>query len=148
MDIRSAKPGFTLIELLLVIGIIVILAAIVIVSMFPSKQLAEERNNVRTSHVHAILNAVYQYSIANNNQLPASIPTTATEICQGEPGIDCTGLVDLGVLMGSYIATIPADPVAATVTSTKYTVVKNAVNNSITVAAPNAENGEIIAATR
>jgi type IV pilus assembly protein PilA len=148
------RRGFTLIELLLVIGIIAILASIVIVAINPTKQLGDARNAQRRSDVNTILNAVYQYAIDNNGNLPSGIPTgTARRICMtGLMGSGCTGAplngVDLNVLTGSYLVRVPVDPlVTAAGTGTNYFIVQDA-NGRITVSAPYAEQGETISVTR
>ncbi len=146
MSLSTLKRGFTLIELLLVIGIIAILAAIVIVAINPTKQLGDARNAQRRADVNTILNAVYQYSIDNSGNLPTAITTTATEVCRSGVNINCTSLINLNVLTGSYVVALPADPKDATATSTKYTIVK--AGNRITVAAPSAEQGVTISVTR
>ncbi len=152
MSLRSLKRGFTLIELLLVIGIIAILAAIVIVAINPTKQLGDARNAQRRSDVNTILNAVYQYTIDNNGNLPGSIPdNTAKEICKSSvSAADCTSanLVNLNVLTGSYLVALPNDPSTATTTSTKYTIFKDATTKRVTVAAPFAEQNVTISVTR
>jgi len=148
MSLSTLKRGFTLIELLLVIGIIAILAAIVIVAINPTKQLGDARNAQRRSDVNTILNAVYQYSIDNNGNLPTTITTTAAEICRSGVNVDCAteSLINLNVLTGSYIVALPADPQDATATSTKYTIMKS--GNRVTVAAPEAEQAATISVTR
>jgi type IV pilus assembly protein PilA len=146
MSLSTLKRGFTLIELLLVIGIIAILAAIVIVAINPTKQLGDARNAQRRADVNTVLNAVYQYSIDNNGNLPTTITTTETEICKSGVNVDCTALINLNVLTGSYIVALPADPQTATATSTNYTIVK--ASNRITVASPGAEQGAAISVTR
>jgi type IV pilus assembly protein PilA len=146
MSTRSTRGGFTLIELLLVIGIIGILAGVVIVSINPTKQLGDARNAQRRSDVNTILNAVYQYSIDHNGNLPSPITSVPSEICRSGLNVDCTGLVNLNMLTGSYIVGLPIDPQSATATSTNYTIVK--ANNRVTVAAPGAEQGASIAVTR
>ena len=140
------RRGFTLIELLLVIGIIAILAAIVIVAINPTKQLGDARNAQRRTDVSTILEAVYQYSLDNNGSMPGAITTTATEVCRSGVNINCTGLINLNVLTGSYVVALPFDPQAATATSTKYTIMKT--GNRITVAAPSAESNASISVTR
>ncbi|HRH93072.1 MAG TPA: prepilin-type N-terminal cleavage/methylation domain-containing protein [Candidatus Peribacteria bacterium] len=148
MPTRSTRGGFTLIELLLVIGIIAILAAIVIVAINPTKQLGDARNAQRRSDVNTILNAVYQYSIDHNGNLPSTITSVTTPVCKSGVNVDCVtdGYVNLNMLTGSYIVGLPNDPQSATATSTNYTIVK--VNNRVTVAAPGAEQGASIAVTR
>lgn len=136
--IRSSRRGFTLIELLLVIGIIAILASIVIVAINPTKQLGDARDAQRRSDVNTLLNAVYQYAIDNNGTLPGSISTTATEICRAttDPAscIADNG-INLRMLSGAYLVSIPADPQApSTSTGTHYTVRQDS-NGRVTVTA-------------
>ncbi len=141
------NKGFTLIEVLLVVAIIAILAGIVILAVNPAKQLADTRNAQRKADVNTIINAIYQYSIDNNGNLPASVTTTAGNACV--TGGVCTGLVDLTVLTtnGKYLVSIPKDPSNATANDTKYSVVKD-VNNRVVVSAPDAEQGATITITR
>ncbi len=144
----SLRRGFTLIELLLVIGIIAILAAIVIVAINPTKQLGDARNAQRRSDVNTVLNAVYQYSIDNTGNLPSTILTTPTEICRSGINVDCTGLINLNMLTGSYIVGLPVDPSTVGGLSTKYTIVRDATTRRVTVAAPQAEQSATISVTR
>lgn len=151
---RHGRAGFTLIELLLVIGIIAILAAIVIVAINPTKQLADARNAQRRSDVNTILNAVYQYAIDNNGNLPSGIPVdpaAALEICQtAVTGAACTtaGGVDLATsLVGDYLVAIPVDPSETGTDLTNYTIVQDSTGR-ITVAAPGAEQSATISVRR
>lgn len=145
--IKNKRKGFTLIEVLLVVAIIAILAGIVILAVNPAKQLADTRNAQRRSDVNTIINAIYQYSIDNNGNLPASITIAGGDACV--TGGDCTGLVDLSVLTanGKYLVAMPKDPSSATVNDTKYLVVKD-VNGRVVVSAPDAEQGATISVTR
>ncbi len=117
-----------------------------IVAINPTKQLGDARNAQRRADVNTVLNAVYQYSIDNNGNLPTTITTTETEICKSGVNVDCTALINLNVLTGSYVVALPNDPQAATVTSTKYTIFKN--GNRVTVKAPSAEQNATISVTR
>lgn len=155
------RKGFTLIELLLVIGIIAILASIVIVAINPTKQLGDARNAQRRSDVNTILNAVYQYSIDNNGNLPSCIATSAKGVCTdgsecssydaGDSGGPTTGC-DLGILSitGTYLTSIPLDPSGTPGTSVEYTgynIVQDA-NGRVTVNATQAEQSATISVTR
>jgi type IV pilus assembly protein PilA len=149
MSIRSLKRGFTLIELLLVIGIIAILAAIVIVAINPTKQLGDARNAQRRSDVNTILNAVYQYALDHNGNIPTTITTSATHICKSGVSVTCGALVSLNMLTGAYVVAIPNDPQAPTEgVDTNYTIMKDATTSRITVAAPEAEQSATITVTR
>ena len=146
------RRGFTLIELLLVIGIIAILASIVIVAINPTKQLGDARNAQRRSDVNTILNAVYQYAIDHNGNLPSGLPTlTAKQVCKitVDPATCIADArISLRMLSGTYIVSVPVDPqVPSTGTGTNYTIVQD-TNSRITVSAPGAEQGAAISVTR
>ncbi len=146
----GVTKGFTLLEILLVVVILGVLASIVILAINPLKQLADTRNAQRKTDVNTILDAVYQYTIDNNGMIPSTIPTsTAVAICN--TGVSpCTGLIDLAVLtnLQKYLIAMPRDPFVSTATSTFYTIIASTLTNRITVAAPGAENGVSISATR
>jgi type IV pilus assembly protein PilA len=148
IKLKKAKKeaGFTLLEILLVIGAIAILAAIVIVALNPSKQLADARNSQRWSDVNTILNAVYQYSIDHNGNLPSGISETQTEVCATA---SCSGLVDLSELTTNetYLVAIPTDPNGSSGDGAGYEIVRS-TNGRVTVAAPDAEQGVTISVTR
>jgi prepilin-type N-terminal cleavage/methylation domain-containing protein len=154
MTLSSLKRGFTLIELLLVIGIIAILAAIVIVAINPTKQLGDARDAQRRSDVNTILNAVYQYSIDNQGNVPGTIPDgTPGEICRVDEDADtgdCNNAISLDVLSGAYIVKVPVDPrEPATSTGTNYFIYKEVGSDRITVTAPGYEQApSLIQVTR
>ena len=147
------RPGFTLIELLLVIGIIAVLASIVILSINPQRQLAQARDAQRSTDVTTILNAIYQYSIDHNGNFPdtlsgSTFPTGVPKpICRSElrrgdtsPSLgSCpaglTSAVSLISVSGTYLRSIPSDPLVASNSGwTKYYVTKLA-NGRIQVSA-------------
>jgi type IV pilus assembly protein PilA len=148
------QRGFTLLEVLLVVAVIAILAGIVIIAINPGKQLGDSRNAQRSADVTTILNAVYQYSLDNNGTVPASITTSATEICY-TGAANCatpTVAIDLTTVTSSekYITAVPRDPQCPSVCTANgagYTIMKTA-NGRITVAAPDAEQGKTISVTR
>lgn len=139
--------GFTLIELLVVVGILAVLLTITLVAINPSRQFSQSNNTQRSSNVNTILNAIDQYAADNRGALPVAIGTTAATIASSG-GVDICSL-----LVPTYIAALPVDPLTGTYTScssynTGYTVVKSATNNRVTVAAPSAELSVTISVTR
>lgn len=150
---RKESRGFTLLEILLVVAAIGILASIVIVAINPSKQLAETRNAQRKADVNTILNAVYQYAIDENGQMPFTSNGSPVEICaSGVVSSTCTsgGLVFLGELTDgeTYLTLLPTDPQGATLTNgTGYTIATTS-GNRVRVIAPKAELDETIQVTR
>jgi len=151
---KQAQKGFTLLEVLLVVAIIAILAGIVIIAINPSKNLADTRNAQRQQDVTTVLDAVYQYALDNNGTLPASITTTATEMCKTGAG-SCTGLIDLTSVTtsGKYIASLPIDPQCPTncnANGNGYKISKDATTGRVTVtnAGINVEQSKTISVTR
>lgn len=160
----SSNKGFTLLEILLVIAAIGILAAIVLVAINPSRQLAQARNAQRRSDINNILNAVYQKIIdegaSGSTATLTVIPSTNVEILkQGEatPALgvisNCSGTsvtvspvnmsnvaTDAGAdIVPTYLASIPQDPSEPSgSTCSGYLISKN-VDNRITVTAENTE---------
>ncbi|MCK5461073.1 prepilin-type N-terminal cleavage/methylation domain-containing protein [Candidatus Gracilibacteria bacterium] len=149
----SNNKGFTFIEMLLVIAAIAILAAVVLLVINPRKHLGETENARRQSDVNTILNAVYQYVIDNDGDLPGSIPlgvcgdSVMNEICRTE-GV-CAGLVNLSKITQNekYIITMPIDPRVTNLNGTGYHISRT-VNERIVVCAPKAEQGMIISVAR
>ena len=129
---KNKQKGFTLLEILLVVAAIGILAGIVIVALNPGKQLGDTRNAQRQSDVNAILNAVYQYAIDNNGNLPSGLDAvygSAQVLGTTGSGLDstCTATttVAAGVdltsdLVPTYIVGIPTDPQSGSAGNTDY----------------------------
>jgi type IV pilus assembly protein PilA len=152
---KNNIKGFTLIELLVVIGILAILLSIVLIAINPARQFGQANNTRRRSEVTQILNAVGAYAADHKGLLPPAISAladdAATEVASGATNADvCADLVP------NYIPALPQDPQQGTGTAitacgsaydTGYTVAHDS-NNRVTVAAPLAENSEVIANTR
>jgi len=142
------KKGFTLIELLIVIGILSILIGAVVVAVNPIRQFAQARNSQRWTHVHSILNAVYQNIVDNQGIFvcPAgSLPNIATYMRVNDGYDICNCLVP------TYLAEFPFDLSAeeASYTScqsydSKYQIFQDNVTKRITISAPFAELDEVI----
>ncbi len=114
-------------------------------SVSTSPELMAARDAQRRSDVNVVLNAVWQYALDNNGALPKNIPlNTPAEICASQaPVKPC---VDLKVLEGSYIVSLPRDPEAPE-GHTWYTIVKSG-ENRVTVTAMHPESEEVISITR
>ncbi len=142
---HATKKGFTLLEILLVVAAIGILAGIVIVAINPGKQLADTRNAQRRVDIKTLLDASVQYQI-DVGHFPSSITATPTEICK--VGGACAGLIDLSVLVPTYVSSLPIDPLAsASSNGTGYQISVSASTGRATVSAPSAERGAVISAS-
>lgn len=156
---KNKNQGFTLLEVLLVVAAIGILAGIVIVALNPGKQLGDTRNAQRRSDVNAILNAIYQFSIDNNGNLPTgidSVPASAQVLGTAGSGLDstCTATTTLAAglnlsadLVPDYIVGVPMDPQTGTTANTDYYVNRDA-NGRVTVGACDPEQSATISVTR
>jgi prepilin-type N-terminal cleavage/methylation domain-containing protein len=150
--IQKFTGGFTLIEILLVVAAIGILAGVVIVALNPAKQLGDTRNAQRWNDVRAILDAVHQYAIDNNGNLPVAINAqpncytiSTNEICKFDTVGSCSGYTDLTVLTTNkkYLTAMPTDPSGSTTAGSGYYITKD-TNSRVTVCAPSQEQGEVI----
>ncbi len=97
------KKGFTLIELLVVIGILAVLLAITLIAVNPGEQLERSEDTQRRADINSTLNAINQYMIDNNGQVPLGIGASATPISS-------TGANLCAALVPQYIAALPQDP--------------------------------------
>lgn len=156
---HNRHNGFTLLEILLVVAAIAILAGIVILAINPGKQLGDTRNAQRRSDVNTILNAVYQYSLDNNGNLPSGIDSTSGSsqvLGTASSGCDSTctaattvaACVDLsGDLVPTYVVGITIDPGSGSAANTDYYINKDA-NGRLTVGSCDAEQSATIEITR
>lgn len=151
---HASQKGFTLIEVLLVIAILAILAAVVIVAINPSKQLASARDAQRMSDVYSILNAIHQYAVDNDGEYPAEITTDNREICK-TTSVTCIDETDLTVLTENetYLVSVPEDPLCpfdsayCSENGTGY-FVELTDGGRISVSAPSVETKDDISVTR
>ncbi len=128
------KEGFTMIEFLLVIGILIVLAGVIIITISPSEKILDARNNHRKVHVEAIYGAI-EHCFFQGELSCFEGKTEAFDV------IDCEA-----DLVPSYLNEMPKDPVCGNGT-TGYLTKKDGIGR-IGVIANCAENGaEITAGT-
>lgn len=114
----------------------------------PTKQLADARNAQRRSDVNTLLNAVYQYAIDNNGSIPKGITEEQQEVCTARTSDECSGMIDLSMLLDAYLVAIPRDPqVEGAGPGSRYLMWRS-VEGFVTVSAPDAERGATISVTR
>ncbi len=135
-------PGFSLIEILIVVGLILILAAITIVAINPAKHFQDTRNAERSADVSEILNAVTQF-VSEDGRTLAELGTIP--LCtDGAANIGTTGVNLADVLVDEYIVDIPQDPSpAGTTENTGYTICQTE-GGRIEIEAPLAEDVDIV----
>jgi prepilin-type N-terminal cleavage/methylation domain-containing protein len=121
MIIRYKKKGFTLIELLIVIGIIVVLAAILVVTISPAEKLAQARDSKRSSDVKTIHGVIEQYIFSNNGVLPGS----AGECFDGKIAEETFDAYECEVYLADFLSELPRDPIHGTTQATGYLVKKD-----------------------
>lgn len=114
----------------------------------PTKQLGDARNAQRRSDVNTLLNAVYQYSIDNNGNLPEGITTEKQEVCAARTSAECADMVDLTMLLDAYLVAIPRDPQREIGEPGAGYLMWRSAEGRVTVSAPDAERGATISVTR
>ncbi len=146
---------FTIMELILVFGVIAILASVAVLWINPNTQLANARNEQRKQDMNAILAAFYQYALQHDGKFPMQLPSKDQEICRGQAnwpaGVsnDCKGLFSLESLTGSFLVTIPMDPLLSTSAYAKYRgtwyrIRKDVVTNRIVLTASGSLSDDVL----
>lgn len=158
-NLQKSQNGFTLIELLIVIVIISALAVTVFVALNPVKRIKDAHDSRRAADVETILTGVHEYIDDNNGSLP---PTLAAKAGNGSWTIGTCGAacntnligasyapvapaafacggaaaassVNLAADLGSYLKSIPVDPISGATTNS-YMITLGA-GNIITITA-------------
>jgi prepilin-type N-terminal cleavage/methylation domain-containing protein len=170
-NLQKNHKGFTLIELLIVIVIISALAVTVFVTLNPVKRIKDAHDSRRASDVETILSAVHSYIVDNNGSLP---PTLAAKAGNGSWTIGTCGAgcnastyasyapvapaafgcggataassVNLAADLGSYLKSVPTDPLSAAITNSY--MITLAAGNIITVTACYPEDTASISQSR
>ena len=147
---KERSGGFTLIEILLAIGILAILATAAIIAINPARQFAQARNTQRWNDIHAIMNAVYQYSVGHKGLLPPEVVgiTDLTEICLPDAST-CNGIIGVPSLTteAAYLTALPVDPSCPDVCNDAYSTgyfISTTVDGRVFIQAAYAELDEPI----
>jgi hypothetical protein len=109
---------------------------------------ADARDAQRRSDINTILNAVYQYSIDHDGELPKALRDADGDlvaICR--TGVTCTG-ISLDVLNDSYLVRMPIDPSLDDDKAISGYMIQTSSSGRISVSAPYAEGGTGISVTR
>jgi prepilin-type N-terminal cleavage/methylation domain-containing protein len=147
MEKVKKYSGFSLIEILIVVGLILILAAITIVAINPAKHFRDTRNSQRSADVSEMLNAVTQFTSEEGRTLAdlGSIPLCEDGVTPASIG---TSGVDLDAsLVDEFIVEIPKDPTNGTDADTGYTICQTD-GGRVEIAAPRAEETDPIVVKR
>lgn len=128
------QHGLTLLELLLVLGIMAVLTAVTILALRPSEELAALRDAKRQQDIEIILQAVLQYAVDHDGELPEGISKVPREICRSFVE-DCGGLTDLSLLFPLYLERLPIDPRSEDTRSTGYSIASDP-DGRVEVSAP------------
>ena len=148
-QIKNKISKLTITQRVAVAILLLLIVVAGIYAMNPRKKLIEMRNSQRRSDVVNILNAVYEYSVANNGSLPESITAAPTMICR-DNATSCEGLVDLSNILKDekrILSKVPVDPKVKEANISGYKI-SRLPNGRITITAPFAENNAVIGLTK
>lgn len=150
-DITTGQKAIFVLAALMLpgIAILAILLAITLIVVNPAKQFSLVNNTKRMSDLKAVENAISQYKVDHNNQIPPGVTSSPEEI--STQGVNlCSALVP------NYIVSLPVDPKVnhgapvsncQTPYDTGYTVSID-TKGRITISAPQAELNSSISITR
>lgn len=140
----SRQGSAALPAILSVVGVL-LLIGIIVWFVDPAGQMRMARDIQRKIDVEVIMNAIIGYARDNNGRMPFEASKSPLPICRSGVNLNCGTLINLNALTGAYLRAMPADPKNGTAISTAYTLSRD--GDRITVAAPSAENGEVIMVT-
>jgi type II secretory pathway pseudopilin PulG len=140
-------PGFTLLETLLVVTMIIIVAGGMLVVIRPNQRFAQARNNQRRIDIQKIESAITQYRL-QEGEYPPGIAEIYQEICATSSEVvggltDCQSLLDLRLLIPTYLESIPQDENATGINS-GYSVLLEIDRDKVRVQSILAELNQII----
>jgi len=104
--IQNKINAFTLIDLLISIAIIIILTAIILVAINPSKQIKKANDAERLNDINSLYKAIVQYQLDNDGTLE----TLEISRCPNCDNIGSGGINLTEFLVPLYISNVPIDP--------------------------------------
>lgn len=146
------RSGLTLLEILIATTLLVILVGTYFLVANPAGQLAAARNNQRSNHLQAILNAIEQNIADQGNRqfscASGALPTSSSIMASAAGA----GKYNIGpCLVPTYLPSLPIDPSAsssyyasASDYNTGYAISINASGTLVTLTAPSAELGKTV----
>lgn len=141
----SMRGAFTRLELVLCVFLFFAVGwgATVLLRDLGSSPAA--RNRQRWEDIRSLGSALALYAIEHDGRYPEGVTETMQPVCRGGAP-SCEGKLDVRALVPRYLEHIPADPFASGVDGTFYTV--HRTGKRIVIAAPHAENSEVIRVER
>jgi type II secretory pathway pseudopilin PulG len=147
------REGITIIEIVIAIGVIAVIGGAIIVATNPFNQIAGSRNQQRTLHLQALMNAIRQNITESGTNTfvctSGELPTTPTLMSA------TSGYNIAPCLVPSYLTALPFDPntpggryVSNTDYVTGYAVQRSTTTGQVTLTAPGAERGVVVSLIR